>query len=81
MAGYTPSEIIQEALREFVGYDADEAVLAAHDTLVAREALDGLLVAMGDSGGIGPGTRYHRARMRTDVKIYRDINYPLKEDQ
>lgn len=42
----------------------------------AREALDGLAEAMQDTPGIGPGTKSHRARMRTDIRIYRSRNYP-----
>jgi len=46
---------------------------------VARAALDGLIETMQDSPGIGPGTKAHRARMRSDVSIYRDKNFPKKE--
>ena len=42
----------------------------------AREALDGLAVAMMGTPGIGPGTKTHRARMRVDVVTYRDAHYP-----
>ena len=46
----------------------------------AREALDGMAEAMQDTPGIGPSTKSHRARMRTDIRIYRSRNYPETED-
>lgn len=89
MAEYTPSEVsVRAAFRLYGGGDSFPENTAEFDRFLARvrrdaarSALDGLAEAMQDTPGIGPGTKDHRSRMRTDVHIYRNRNYPETEDQ
>lgn len=71
-----PTDIIREALREYVGDGdgADEAVLSAHDAEVKAEALEEAATSL--EGGLGvegtPGTLYeYRAWLRARTAAIR----------